>query len=68
MTVSIKTGHTKREPKTGAETFEQYRKDGFNDARNGIYNPEAYAKGSARRAYQFGKDQWVSSSWSNCAT
>lgn len=59
MTVTIKTGHTKPKPTTGAATFEQYRQDGFNDSRNGIYNPEAYAKGSARRAYQLGKEQWV---------
>ena len=59
MTVTIKTGYKKPKPKTGAETFEQYRQDGFRDARNGIYNPEAYAKGHARRAYQLGKEQWV---------
>lgn len=44
---------------TGAETFEEYRQEGFNDARNSINNYEAYAKGSALRAYQLGREQWV---------
>jgi len=59
MTVTIKTGHKRPKPTTGAETFEHYRQDGFNDARNGIYNPEAYAKGHALNAYRLGKEQWV---------
>lgn len=59
MTVTIKTGHKKPKPTTGAKQFEQYRQDGFNDARKGIYRPEGYAKGMALRAYRHGKDQWV---------
>jgi hypothetical protein len=59
MTVTIKTGHTKPKPKTGPETFEEIRLEGFRAARDGVYHPEAYAKGHARRAYQLGRDQWV---------
>ena len=46
-------------PKTGAEQFEEYRLQGFHDARDQVFHPEAYAKGMARRAYQLGRDQWV---------
>lgn len=44
---------------TGPEQYEKYRLEGFRDARDGVFHPEAYAKGMARRAYTHGKEQWV---------
>ncbi len=38
-----------------------YHREGFEDAKNGVYNPGAYAKGPARDAYRAGKEDWVSS-------
>jgi len=38
---------------------EEYRLQGFHDARDGVFHPEAYAKGWARDAYRLGKDQWL---------
>ena len=58
MTVTIKQRFRKA-PTTGAEQFEEYRLQGFHDARDQVFHPEAYAKGSPRRAYTLGKDQWV---------
>lgn len=36
-----------------------YNQEGFRDAKNGTYRPEAYAKGWAREAYRQGKEHWV---------
>ena len=41
------------------EREEEFRRDGFRDARDGVFRPEAYAKGWARDAYREGKDDWV---------
>jgi len=49
----------RKAPRTGAEQYEEYRLQGFHDARDGVFHPEAYAKGMARRAYSHGKEQWV---------
>jgi glycine/D-amino acid oxidase-like deaminating enzyme len=49
----------RKAPTTGAEQYEEYRLEGFHDARDGVFHPEAYAKGMARRAYSLGKEQWV---------
>jgi glycine/D-amino acid oxidase-like deaminating enzyme len=60
VTVTIKKERKpKKVPKTGAEKFEAYKREGFRDAHNGVFHPEAYAKGMARRAYTLGKTQWV---------
>lgn len=50
-----------KSPADQAQDFheEEYRRDGFRDARNGVYRPEAYAKGWARDAYRAGKEEWV---------
>ena len=47
------------EPKeTYVEPYEECRKEGFRDARDGVYRPEAYA-GVAKNGYRRGKEDWV---------
>ena len=41
------------------EEWMEYRREGFRDARDGVYRPEAYA-GKAKEAYKLGKEDWVS--------
>jgi hypothetical protein len=58
MSVTI-TKKKRKTPTTGAEQFEEYRLQGFHDARDQVFHPEAYAKGPPRRAYTLGKDQYI---------
>jgi glycine/D-amino acid oxidase-like deaminating enzyme len=57
MSITIKK--KRKTPKTGPEKYEAFRLQGYADARAGVFHPEAYAKGMARRAYTHGKQQWV---------
>jgi hypothetical protein len=58
--VSITIVRKKRNtPMSGPGRYEEFRLQGFHDARDGVYHPEGYAKGMARRAYAHGKEQWV---------
>ena len=41
------------------EEWMEYRREGFRDARDGVYRPEAYV-GKAKEAYKLGKEDWVS--------
>jgi hypothetical protein len=58
MSITI-TKKKKPAPTTGAEKYEEYRLQGFHDARDQVFFPEHYAKGMARRAYTHGKDQYI---------
>jgi hypothetical protein len=49
----------KHKTMTGAQQYEEYRLEGFRDARDQVFHPEAYARGMPRRAYTYGKDQYV---------
>lgn len=59
MAITVKKRKKSNTPMSGPGRFEEFRLQGFRDARDGVFHPEAYAKGMARRAYTHGKDQWV---------
>lgn len=62
MRATIKTGYTRKvrnRPMSGPGRSEEFRLQGFLDARDGVYHPEGYIKGLPRDSYRRGKEQWV---------
>lgn len=46
-------------PMSGPGRYEEFRLQGYIDARDGVFHPEGYSKGMPRNAYSYGKEQWV---------